>query len=121
MSRAMFEKLTLKSIDARAVLVPLRRPVVSKVGLFKTSFWTGCVLAALVVAMGAFLSFAMVQQSDAWFVGISTAACAHVLSGGWVAPPPYSSYRSLRRHPPSRPALDAQISFFSACNIAITA
>ena len=31
----MFEKLTLKSIDARAVLVPLRRPVVSKVGLFK--------------------------------------------------------------------------------------
>ena len=35
MSRAVFEKLTLKSIDARAVLVPLRRPVVSKVGLFK--------------------------------------------------------------------------------------
>src|SRR3954471_2924155 len=34
-NRAMFEKLTLKSIDARAVLVPLRRPVVSKVGLFK--------------------------------------------------------------------------------------
>jgi mandelate racemase len=34
MSRAVFEKLTLKSIDARAVLVPLRRPVVSKVGLF---------------------------------------------------------------------------------------
>jgi mandelate racemase len=32
---AVFEKLTLKSIDARAVLVPLRRPVVSKVGLFK--------------------------------------------------------------------------------------
>jgi mandelate racemase len=31
---AMFEKLTLKSIDARAALVPLRRPVVSKVGLF---------------------------------------------------------------------------------------
>ena len=31
----MFEKLTLKSIEARAVLVPLRRPVVSKVGLFK--------------------------------------------------------------------------------------
>jgi len=30
----MFEKLTLKSIDARAALVPLRRPVVSKVGLF---------------------------------------------------------------------------------------
>jgi mandelate racemase len=30
----MFEKLTLKSIDARAVLLPLRRPVVSKVGLF---------------------------------------------------------------------------------------
>jgi mandelate racemase len=30
----MFENLTLKSIDARAVLVPLRRPVVSKVGLF---------------------------------------------------------------------------------------
>jgi mandelate racemase len=34
-SRAMFEKLTLKSIDTRAVLAPLRRPVVSKVGLFK--------------------------------------------------------------------------------------
>src|SRR5437868_13433984 len=34
-SRSMFEKLTLESIDARAVLVPLRRPVVSKVGLFK--------------------------------------------------------------------------------------
>ena len=31
----MFEKLTLKSADVRAVLVPLRRPVVSKVGLFK--------------------------------------------------------------------------------------
>jgi mandelate racemase len=31
----MFEKLTLKSIDARAALVPLRRPVVSKVGLFE--------------------------------------------------------------------------------------
>ena len=30
----MFEKLTLKSIDVRAVSVPLRRPVVSKVGLF---------------------------------------------------------------------------------------
>src|SRR5262245_12910867 len=30
----MFEKLTLKSIDARAVLLPLRRPIVSKVGLF---------------------------------------------------------------------------------------
>jgi mandelate racemase len=30
----MFEKLTLKSIDARTVLVPLRRPIVSKVGLF---------------------------------------------------------------------------------------
>jgi mandelate racemase len=30
----MFERLTLKSIDARSVLVPLRRPVVSKVGLF---------------------------------------------------------------------------------------
>src|SRR5260221_10562400 len=30
----MFEKLTFKSIDARAALVPLRRPVVSKVGLF---------------------------------------------------------------------------------------
>src|SRR4030088_19568 len=34
MRRAVFEKLTLKSINARAVLVPLRRPVVSKVGLF---------------------------------------------------------------------------------------
>jgi hypothetical protein len=34
-SRAMFEKLTLKSVNIRAVLVPLRRPVVSKVGLFK--------------------------------------------------------------------------------------
>jgi mandelate racemase len=30
-----FEKLTLKSVDVRAVVVPLRRPVVSKVGLFK--------------------------------------------------------------------------------------
>ena len=30
----MFEKLSLKSIDARTVSVPLRRPVVSKVGLF---------------------------------------------------------------------------------------
>jgi mandelate racemase len=29
-----FEKLTLKSVAARPVLVPLRRPVVSKVGLF---------------------------------------------------------------------------------------
>src|SRR6202521_4580 len=35
MSRAVLERLTLKSIDARAVSVPLRRPVVSKVGLFK--------------------------------------------------------------------------------------
>ena len=31
----MLEKLTLKSVEARAVVVPLRRPVVSKVGLFK--------------------------------------------------------------------------------------
>ncbi len=31
----MPEKLTLKSIEVRAVSVPLRRPVVSKVGLFK--------------------------------------------------------------------------------------
>ena len=31
----MFEKLTLKSVEVRAVSVPLRRPVVSKVGLFK--------------------------------------------------------------------------------------
>src|SRR3954454_16237310 len=31
---AMFEKLTFKSIGVRAVNVPLRRPVVSKVGLF---------------------------------------------------------------------------------------
>jgi len=30
----VFEKLTLKSVDVRVVLVPLRRPVVSKVGLF---------------------------------------------------------------------------------------
>lgn len=30
----MLEKLILRSIDVRAVLVPLRRPVVSKVGLF---------------------------------------------------------------------------------------
>ncbi len=35
MRRAVFEKLTLELINARAVLVPLRRPVVSKVGLFK--------------------------------------------------------------------------------------
>ena len=34
MRRAVFEKLTLESIDVRAVSVPLRRPVVSKVGLF---------------------------------------------------------------------------------------
>src|SRR5262249_54923806 len=47
-----------------------------------------------------------------------TAACAHVLSGRWVAPPPNFSYRSRRQQPPSRPALDAQISFFSACNTA---
>jgi hypothetical protein len=32
---AMPETLTLKSVDVRAVSVPLRRPVVSKVGLFK--------------------------------------------------------------------------------------
>jgi mandelate racemase len=31
----MTEALTLKSVDVRAVVVPLRRPVVSKVGLFK--------------------------------------------------------------------------------------
>jgi mandelate racemase len=31
----MFEKLTLKSVEVRTVSVPLRRPVVSKVGLFK--------------------------------------------------------------------------------------
>jgi mandelate racemase len=31
----MFEKLTLRSVDARAVAVPLKRPIVSKVGLFK--------------------------------------------------------------------------------------
>ena len=31
----MFEKLTFKSVEVRAVCVPLRRPVVSKVGLFK--------------------------------------------------------------------------------------
>ena len=31
----MFEKLTLKSIQVRTVVVPLRRPVVSKVGLFR--------------------------------------------------------------------------------------
>jgi mandelate racemase len=30
----MFERLTLKSIDVRHVAVPLRRPIVSKVGLF---------------------------------------------------------------------------------------
>lgn len=29
-----FEKLTFKSVDVRSVLVPLRRPVVSRVGLF---------------------------------------------------------------------------------------
>src|SRR6267154_2592611 len=29
-----FEKLTLRSVTVRAVLVPLRRPVVSKVGFF---------------------------------------------------------------------------------------
>ena len=31
----MLEKLTLKSVEARAVVLPLRRPIVSKVGLFK--------------------------------------------------------------------------------------
>ena len=31
----MFEKLTLKSVEVRPVVVPLRRPVVSKVGLFR--------------------------------------------------------------------------------------
>ena len=30
----MFEKLTLRSVEVRAVLVPLRRKVVSKVGFF---------------------------------------------------------------------------------------
>src|ERR1700691_3680425 len=30
----MFEKLTFRSVTVRPVLVPLRRPVVSKVGLF---------------------------------------------------------------------------------------
>jgi mandelate racemase len=30
----VFEKLTLRSVDVRPVLVPLRRPIVSKVGLF---------------------------------------------------------------------------------------
>lgn len=29
-----FERLTFRSVDLRPVLVPLRRPVVSKVGLF---------------------------------------------------------------------------------------
>src|SRR5438034_10347761 len=29
-----FEKLTFRSVTARPVLVPLRRPIVSKVGLF---------------------------------------------------------------------------------------
>src|ERR1700748_2738417 len=33
--RTVFEKLTFKSVEVRAVCVPLRRPVVSKVGLFK--------------------------------------------------------------------------------------
>lgn len=31
----MFEKLTLRSVTVRSVLVPLRRPVVSKVGFFE--------------------------------------------------------------------------------------
>ncbi|MDQ2954894.1 MAG: mandelate racemase [Pseudomonadota bacterium] len=31
----MLEKLTLKSVETRAVVLPLRRPIVSKVGLFK--------------------------------------------------------------------------------------
>ena len=29
-----FEKLTFRSVTVRSVLVPLRRPIVSKVGLF---------------------------------------------------------------------------------------
>jgi mandelate racemase len=33
----LFHKLTFRSVDVRAVLVPLRRPVISKVGLF--SHW----------------------------------------------------------------------------------
>lgn len=55
-------------------------------------YWTGLVIAALVVAGGLFLSFAMVQESDAWFVRIITAisaalawgvgrACRYVLAG----------------------------------------
>jgi mandelate racemase len=31
----MLEKLTFKSVEIRAVVIPLRRPIVSKVGLFK--------------------------------------------------------------------------------------
>ena len=30
----IFERLTLRSVSARPVLAPMRRPVVSKVGLF---------------------------------------------------------------------------------------
>jgi mandelate racemase len=33
-ARMTFEKLTFRSVDLRPVLVPLKRPVVSKVGLF---------------------------------------------------------------------------------------
>jgi hypothetical protein len=33
-------------------------------------YWAGCVLAILTIAIGAFLSFAMVEQSDVWFVGV---------------------------------------------------
>ena len=34
-SETSFQRLTLKSVDVRPVVVPLRRPVVSKVGLFR--------------------------------------------------------------------------------------
>jgi mandelate racemase len=38
----MFEKLTFKSVEVRSVVVPLRRPVVSKVGLFRD--WPLCLI-----------------------------------------------------------------------------
>jgi hypothetical protein len=42
----------------------------------KVLYWAGCVLAALAIAAGAFLSFEMVQQSDALLVRIATLVVA---------------------------------------------
>jgi hypothetical protein len=55
-------------------------------------YWAGCVLAALAIGVGAFLSFAMVQRSDSIFVLVVATvvailiwllgrACRYVLAG----------------------------------------